>query len=474
MSRRIAGSLFVLGLNVALVASSLGAGPAAGGTGGAAETVRGWSLEEQIGQLVLYEVEISNPRYLPGTGSTSAAVDELLQLVEHHNLAGFTLEEGNEALFVDPRLAEVEQHEARGVRPFVAVNEEGGTVQVAQERTFDQAHDWIGCTNLGPLTGYVQRDPVRWGDFKCVDNTWPPPGTHTEREDLRYFPYLRDAFAMASGTNPGERWTPKQTRRHLEDIGRALVRIHANLDLAPVLGVSDGTTTSSLLGDRVFADDPKTVTTYATAFSAGVHRGSRSRVATVVKHFPGLGTVTSNTDDAPGVSAPLAQLKQQSLVPYEHLDRYDAVAVMMSDAAVPGLTCPADATDEECIAQPPASLTRAAYELLRSEPYGWDGVIVTDTLSGGAVLYDGRTIEQAAREAVAAGADLIEIKPTPPPLAGPDWYPTAGDDTATIEGAVTAIERWAGDDPARLRQIEQSAIRVVRAKQSYLGQGPET
>jgi beta-glucosidase-like glycosyl hydrolase len=141
---------------------------------------------------------------------------------------------------------------------------------------------------------------------------------------------------------------------------------------------------------------------------------------------------------------------------------------------VPGLTCPADATDEECIAQPPASLTRAAYELLRSEPYGWDGVIVTDTLSGGAVLYDGRTIEQAAREAVAAGADLIEIKPTPPPLAGPDWYPTAGDDTATIEGAVTAIERWAGDDPARLRQIEQSAIRVVRAKQSYLGQGPET
>ena len=453
---------------------SAGAGSAGGGPGNAAEIVGNWSLDERIGQLILYEVEVDNPRYVPpprGTGATATATDELLSLLDRYNLAGFTLEEGNEALFLDPGLADVGLEATRGVPPFVAVNEEGGTVQVADERTFDQAQDWIGCTNIGPIPRYVQRDPVPWGSFECVDSTWPPPGTHTEQEDLGYFPYLRDAFSMASGTGPGERWTPKQTRRHLEDVGRALVRINTNLDLAPVLGISDGTSTSSLLGDRVFADDAKTVVTYATAFSQGIHRGSRSQVGTVVKHFPGLGTVVSNTDDAPGVSAPLTELQQESLVPYEHLDRYDAVAVMMSDAAVPGLTCPADATPDACEAEPPASLTPAAYQLLRSEPYGWKGVIVTDTLSGGAILYNGRTVEQAAQEAVAAGADLIEFKPTPPPDAPTDWAPTAEDNVRTIDAAIAAIKAWAGTDPARLRQIERSAVRVVKAKQSYLTAG---
>ena len=121
---------------------------------------------------------------------------------------------------------------------------------------------------------------------------------------------------------------------------------------------------------------------------------------------------------------------------------------MMSDAAVPGLTCPADATPDACEAEPPASLTPAAYQLLRSEPYGWKGVIVTDTLSGGAILYNGRTVEQAAQEAVAAGADLIEFKPTPPPDAPTDWAPTAEDNVRTIDAAIAAIKAWAGTDPA--------------------------
>jgi beta-N-acetylhexosaminidase len=273
---------------------------------------------------------------------------------------------------------------------------------------------------------------------------------------------------MGSGTEPGEKWTPKQTTTQLEDVGRALVSIRTNLDLAPVLGISNGTTQASLLGDRVFGDTPKIVRTYAAAFSKGIREGSDGKVATVVKHFPGLGTVVSNTDDAPGVSAPLSELKQQSLKPYEHLDEYDPLMVMMSDAAVPGLTCPVKASPSECEAMPPASLTKAAYELLRSEPYGWEGVIVTDTLAGGAVIYDGRTITQAAREAVAAGADLIEIKPTPPPDAAADWAPTHEENVATIQGAIEAIKEWAGTNRSRLQQIEDSATRVVQAKLSYV------
>lgn len=468
MRGRVWIAALALALGAALVptvAASAGTDPTADD---AAQIVEDWSLDEQIAQLILFEVEIDNPRYTPPTGTTGAAVDELLGLVRDQHVAGFTLEEGNELLWLDPRFAEIAALEAGGVHPFVGVNEEGGTVQVAQERTFDQTKDWIGCTNIGPLSDYTQQHPVSWDGFQCVDSTWPPPGTHTEAEDVYYFPYLRDAFAMGSGTEPGEGWTPKRTTTQLRDVGRALERIHTNLDLAPVLGISNGTSTASLLGDRVFGDSAKTVETYAAAFSKGIHEGSDGKVETVVKHFPGLGTVVMNTDDAPGVSAPLSQLKQQSLEPYEHLDEYDPLMVMMSDAAVPGLTCPAKASAAECIQEPPASLTKAAYRLLRSAPYGWDGVIVTDTLAGGAVLYDGRTIEQAAREAVAAGADLIEIKPTPPPGAAMDWAPTHDDNVSTIQGAIAAIERWAGSNDERLQQIEDSAIRVVQAKLSYL------
>lgn len=164
----------------------------------------------------------------------------------------------------------------------------------------------------------------------------------------------------------------------------------------------------------------------------------------------------------------MSELKKQSLVPYESLEQYDAMAVMMSNASVPGLTCPEDATKEECFTHPPATLTKAAYELLRSEPYGWEGVIVTDTLSGGSVIYDGRTLPQASRQAVAAGADLIEIQPVPPPGASENWYPSTQDNRRTLAAAIAKIRNWVGDDPDRREQITESAVRVVEAKLAYL------
>jgi hypothetical protein len=85
------------------------------GSGGEArDIVAGWSLEQQIGQLILYGVEVSNPRYVPGTGSTGAAVDEFVGLVEDYNLAGFTLEEGNRELFLDPSLSMVSDLDVGG------------------------------------------------------------------------------------------------------------------------------------------------------------------------------------------------------------------------------------------------------------------------------------------------------------------------------------------------------------------------
>ncbi|MCP4381274.1 MAG: hypothetical protein GY798_07625, partial [Hyphomicrobiales bacterium] len=269
-----------------------------------------------------------------------------------------------------------------------------GAVQIPAHRWYDHGAEWIGCTSLGPIPGYRTVGPAASKVWACPDHSW--------RADSNYLPFLRNAHLMAG------RWTVSETEAHGEEIGRALAALNVTMNLAPVLGVSDGTAKTSFLGDRTFSDNPDRVVRWAGAFSKGIRTGSDGRVVTVVKHFPGLGSVLANTDDGPAHSLPLAELVTRDLLPYQGsiAADYGASAVMMSNVAVPGLTCPGN--DSSCGV--PATLSPAAYQLLRQR-YGWNGLIMTDTLQTAAVLRRGRDISAAAVAAIAAGADMVMIKP---------------------------------------------------------------
>ncbi len=199
-------------------------------------------------------------------------------------------------------------------------------------------------------------------------------------DELGYQPSAREMAATMS---------PAQVQEHAKKIGKAMSRLSLNMDLAPVVDVSSQAD-YEVIGDRSFGDDAKTVTEYAGAFAEGLREAG---IIPVLKHFPGLGSGSGNTDFEAASTPPLKKLEKQDLKPYESLLTESPVAVMTTNAVVPGLT---EGT--------PASLSPATYQLLR-EKYGFDGVVMTDSLSAAAVT-EGRSIEEAVTQAIVAGADI--------------------------------------------------------------------
>ncbi|MEO9180348.1 MAG: glycoside hydrolase family 3 N-terminal domain-containing protein, partial [Acidimicrobiales bacterium] len=121
-------------------------------------------------------------------------------------------------------------------------------------------------------------------------------------------------------------------------VGKALDAAGVNADLAPVLDVDSraqepGATNPD--GYRSFSGTPSIVAADATAFMKGL---ARANVLSVVKHFPGLGYATRNTDYGPAATLSWATLQKTGLVPFRQEIANGASAIMMSNARIPGLT----------------------------------------------------------------------------------------------------------------------------------------
>ncbi len=199
-------------------------------------------------------------------------------------------------------------------------------------------------------------------------------------DEVGYVPSAREMAATMS---------PDEVRQEARRIGKAMKKLSLNMDLAPVVDVSDQAE-YEVIGDRSFSDNPQTVTKYAGAFAEGLQD---QNIIPVLKHFPGLGSGSGNTDFESATTPPLRKLERKDLIPYETLLQQTPVAVMLTNAKVPGLT-----------AGKPASLSPATYELLRNQ-YGFQGVVMTDSLSAAAVQ-DNTDTAGAVAKAIVAGADI--------------------------------------------------------------------
>jgi beta-N-acetylhexosaminidase len=166
------------------------------------------------------------------------------------------------------------------------------------------------------------------------------------------------------------------------------------MDLAPVLDLATGPgpDPQHTDGPRSFSIDPTVASAYGIAFAKGLQAGG---VIPVIKHFPGEGSATANTDDGPASTPPLAQLQRADLLPFAAAIRAGLPAVMVGNATVPGLT------------SMPASLSSSVIQGLLQEQLGFNGLVITDSLSAGAISDIGISVPQAAVDAVAAGADMV-------------------------------------------------------------------
>ena len=196
--------------------------------------------------------------------------------------------------------------------------------------------------------------------------------------------------SQPSARQMGATMSPAEVQALAATTGEAMAGLGLTMDLAPVADVSDQPA-DAVIGDRAFSGDPAKVTVYSGAYAQGLRSAG---IIPVLKHFPGIGSASGNTDFEPATSPPLAQLQAVDLVPYRQLLAADPVAVMMGTAVVPDLTAGA-----------PAALSPAAVDLLRKD-LGFDGVVMTDSLSGAAVE-SLHPLPEAAELALIAGVDMV-------------------------------------------------------------------
>jgi beta-N-acetylhexosaminidase len=199
---------------------------------------------------------------------------------------------------------------------------------------------------------------------------------------------------------PSEATVGRKGKTYATNVGRTigaqLAAAGINLNFAPVVDLNVNPTNPSIgaLG-RSYSADPQVVTDRATAVISGQHEFG---VRTTLKHFPGLGSATGNTDrEFVDVTATWSDVE---LTPYRNLFASGVADVVMVANAVNG----------QIDTRYPASLSRATLSLLRGE-LGWSGIAITDDL-GAAAITDSYSADTALRLALNAGNDLLLLANT--------------------------------------------------------------
>ncbi len=236
----------------------------------------------------------------------------------------------------------------------------------------------------------------------------------------------------------GKNLTPAEITAEGLRVGRSMKLAGINTDLAPVADV-DGREVSPSESDpdgyRSFNGVPATAAADVVAFAKGLREAG---VLAVVKHFPGLGGATGNTDYEAAATRPWATLKTAGLVPFRSAITSGVAGVMVSNASVPGLTAL------------PASISPVVINYLR-EQLGFAGLIVTDSLSAGALSVIHLGVPAASVKAIAAGADLV--------LAGSP--PSPGASIQLAEETSTAIQRAQKAGTIPLLTLQNAAAQVL-------------
>jgi beta-N-acetylhexosaminidase len=258
-----------------------------------------------------------------------------------------------------------------------------------------------------------------------------PPWVFASQEggELNSFPDLPPPLVPADIASAGEAGAyAGESAAALRELGVVGV-------LGPMIDV--GLESGSVLGARLYSDDPEDVAAYAEA-TVGAYR--EQHVFSAVGHFPGLGAADQSTEDGPAsVGLGLDELAQRDLVPFEAAVEAGVPGVLLGHALY--------AFNDFTL---PASLSRqVATDLLRGR-LRFKGVAITDDLADPAITTI-HTVPDAAVRALRAGADMLYV-------SGP-----AGDQQAAYVAVLRAVQR--GRIPRR--RLDQAVGRVLLAKQDY-------
>jgi beta-N-acetylhexosaminidase len=174
--------------------------------------------------------------------------------------------------------------------------------------------------------------------------------------------------------------------------------IGVHVDFAPVADVNNNPR-NPVINTRSFGEDPSSVGAHATAFVRGLQGGG---VASTLKHFPGHGDTDVDTHiGLATVPHARQRLDAIELAPFRAGIAAGALAVMVKHLEVPAV----DSTRGL-----PATLSPKAITALLRGDLGFDGLVVTDSMSMQAVSSLMPAGEAAVR-AIEAGSDVVLHSP---------------------------------------------------------------
>lgn len=235
----------------------------------------------------------------------------------------------------------------------------------------------------------------------------------------------------------GERGDAAYARSIGEQLGDQLLSQGFNLDYAPVLDVNSNPD-NPVIGDRSFGADAALVSKLGIPVMQGLES---KNVIPVVKHFPGHGDTSVDSHIAlPVVDKSLEQLDKLELIPFKKAIAAQADVVMIAHILLPKLD-----------KQFPSSLSAAVMTDLLRGKLGFDGVIMTDDMTMGAIA-DNYGIGEAAVQSVAAGSDIVLV--------------AHGADNAI--DSIEAIKQAVRSGQISESRIDESAARILALKKKYL------
>jgi beta-N-acetylhexosaminidase len=243
--------------------------------------------------------------------------------------------------------------------------------------------------------------------------------------------------------------TPAQITAIGARVGSQLRQAGVDMDLAPVLDIDGGAGPSATNADgqRSFSADAATAATDGIAFLDGLREGG---VIAVAKHFPGLGGTVGNTDNGAASTPPLATLVAGALHPFEAAIAAGAPAIMVANAKVPGLT------------SAPASVSPEAVNGLLRQRLGFDRLVLTDSLSAGAIKQFGLGLPEAAVAAIAAGADMVLFGSTLTPAETLLLSPA--NVQATTQHIVDALVNAVNTSKLSMQRLNEAVSHILATK----------
>jgi beta-N-acetylhexosaminidase len=266
---------------------------------------------------------------------------------------------------------------------------------------FDRISTWIDSLRLGGIIISIGSPLDATAKLNALQRRSPLPLLIAA--DLEWGSAMRlvggTAFPMAMGIGATNRELDAYELGRVTALEARAAGIH--MTFSPVADVNNNPD-NPIINTRSFGEDPEATARLVAAYVRGANEHG---LFTTAKHFPGHGDTQSDSHiNMPVVSACWDRLDTVELVPFRAAIAAGVTAVMTAHIALPCIDGEED--------PPPATLSPAVMTGILRDSLGFNGLVVTDALTMGAIIQK-YGVGETVVKAFLAGSDLLLIPADP-------------------------------------------------------------